>query len=242
MNIFILNGSPRGTMGNTFMLVDKLYKGMVEAGAEVTLLNVKDANINSCCGNFHCWYGKCIHDDDFTKLYLDKFKNSDIFVIATPVNFGGMSEYSIKAINRIIPLSHPYYEVRKGVTRHVVPARLPARQCYCRCADITKSLLFSVIEQTKDISESLGSDFLPPILRPHSAILKYMSGKVEPIEDVLSSCYSAGFQLAETGSISDDTLNSIKKPLMPRDEYILQINTLSDRLSVLATRRNRGSK
>jgi len=96
MKIVAINASHRGDKGHTRFLIDKLFQGAAEAGAEVDVVTLAKLEINRClsCGWCHTAEHRlqCVHDGkDDVRAILDKMAEADIIVYATPVYVFSMS-------------------------------------------------------------------------------------------------------------------------------------------------------
>lgn len=107
MKVLAVNGSPRGSKGNTEVLLVEFLKGCEDAGAETETVYLKDKNIKHCEGCFTCWTktpGKCIHEDDMEEL-LEKQKQADIVIYATPLYVFTVTGIMKDFMDRRIPLA-----------------------------------------------------------------------------------------------------------------------------------------
>ena len=96
MKILAINGSHRGDKGYTHFLLEKLFHGAVEAGAECETIPLAKLRINRCLGCGQCHTDdhllQCVYDDkDDVKAVFQKMAGADILVYATPVYVFGMS-------------------------------------------------------------------------------------------------------------------------------------------------------
>jgi len=83
-------GSPRRG-ANTETLVDSVLAGAVEGGATATKVILSELEIAPCQACNKCQRdGNCIHNDDMDAL-VDTMKNSDVWVLGTPVYWWGPS-------------------------------------------------------------------------------------------------------------------------------------------------------
>ena len=83
-------GSPRQG-GNTEIMVDEILKGAKDAGAEVEKILLGEMAIAPCQACYSCRdEGKCVQLDDMQELF-EKMKQSDIWVLGTPVYWWGPS-------------------------------------------------------------------------------------------------------------------------------------------------------
>lgn len=81
---------------------------------------LKEMNIVPCRSCGACGFktpGKCIFDDDMPKI-LKAFAPSSMVVFITPIRFGGYSSQLKKAVDRLMIIGEPLYEVKKGHLLH----------------------------------------------------------------------------------------------------------------------------
>ena len=100
MKILGIMGSHRRNRNTDQAL--KAFVSGIEKGAEIELLYLLDQDIKVCkaCGYCEQHYGKCLIQDDMTKIY-EKLKEADGIVFATPVYFNGVSTLMKIMIDRI---------------------------------------------------------------------------------------------------------------------------------------------
>lgn len=86
-NILLVHASPRSG-GNSSILADWFERGALEAGNEVTRVEVGHANISGCMACEYCFShdGACVQDDDMQKFY-PLLHEADVIVYATPMYF-----------------------------------------------------------------------------------------------------------------------------------------------------------
>ncbi len=92
----------------------------VEKKHQVDYLRLKDMQIAYCTGCWSCWTktpGRCIHTDDTVRL-LKSVINADMVLYITENTLGTMGSLMKKALDKHIPLVHPYTTVVKGECRH----------------------------------------------------------------------------------------------------------------------------
>ncbi|MBN1643446.1 MAG: flavodoxin family protein [Dehalococcoidales bacterium] len=88
MKVLGIAGSPRRG-GNTDILLAEFLKGAASKGVEVTSVFLSSLKITPCQHCDACLKGgKCRIQDDMQKIY-DELEQSDIIVIASPVQFLG---------------------------------------------------------------------------------------------------------------------------------------------------------
>jgi len=101
-----LSFSPR-KMGNTELLLDRVFCGARQLGAETELYRVADKSIRPCDGCGSCFKtGICHIQDDMQQLY-GKMLEADGLVFGTPVYFYNMTAQGKTVIDRTIALGGP---------------------------------------------------------------------------------------------------------------------------------------
>ena len=125
MNILILSGSPRKG-GNTELLVEAFVKGASQKH-HVEVVSVRDYKVNPCMGCNVCFKSKdntCVQKDDMTIIY-EKTAHADMFVIASPVYFYGLSAQLKAVIDRFHNPIRDSFRIKKTALLLVGAATLP---------------------------------------------------------------------------------------------------------------------
>lgn len=106
--IIALNGSPR-VNGTTAALVDEVFKGAVERGAQVKSYHLNNMKIKGCQSCYACKeQGRCILRDDMQPLY-DEIAEADAIIFATPVYMWQMTAQLKLVVDRLYPFLKPDY-------------------------------------------------------------------------------------------------------------------------------------
>jgi len=214
--------------GNTAMILNPFLEGMKEAGAEVELFYTRKLNINPCTGEFNCWLktpGECYHNDDM-KLILPKFIEADVVIIASPVYCFGLTGPMKNILDRIIPIAHPFLELRDGHTRHL-PREKPKIRKYVlvsNCGLWEKDNFDSLISYMETFCKNTGSEFAGTLLRPHGEAMRGMLKMGIPIGDIFEAAKEAGRQLVKTQKMSQETLDVVSRELLSREMCIQTAN------------------
>jgi hypothetical protein len=119
MNILILNGSPAGS--NLDGRLHELKTLLEKDGHSQKELTLRDMKYSPCRGCFSCWVknpGTCIFKDDGDVLCREVI-NSDMVILASPMIMGYPSALIKNALDRIIPLIHPYLEGVDNEAHHM---------------------------------------------------------------------------------------------------------------------------
>jgi len=119
MNITILNGSPK--QGALDAYLDKLIRALEKGGHTVAHLVLREMKLHPCTGCFNCWVktpGHCIHTDD-SDILDQAIIRSDFLLWASPLQMGFPSAIFKTAMDKHIPLLHPYLEISNHEMHHV---------------------------------------------------------------------------------------------------------------------------
>jgi multimeric flavodoxin WrbA len=119
MKALIFDGSREGEPGLD-PIRSVVENEISDAGWEVETLPLRDMKISPCNGCFKCWTktpGICAIDDTGREV-TKKLVRSDLFVILTPITFGGYSSQVKKALDRSLGWMLPYFTKIQGYTHH----------------------------------------------------------------------------------------------------------------------------
>lgn len=109
--VLIIATSPRKN-GNSNRLAQEFEKGAKESGNNTEIIYLHDKNIGFCKGCLACQNSqKCIIKDDANEI-VEKMKNSDVIVWATPIYYYEMSGQMKTMIDRSNPLFSSNYSFR----------------------------------------------------------------------------------------------------------------------------------
>lgn len=97
---------------NSEILAKECEKGAKDAGHEVELVSLKEKNIKFCIGCFTCLSkGVCVLKDDVEEI-MEKVKEAEVIVYATPIYYYEMSGQMKTLLDRLNPLYSSDYEFR----------------------------------------------------------------------------------------------------------------------------------
>jgi multimeric flavodoxin WrbA len=227
MQALAINASPRMDKGNTALVLSPFLNGLREAGARVEAYYTQKLDIRPCQGEYHCWFkdpGTCYRHDDMQDL-LPRIGAADVLVLATPLYLDGVSGPMKTLLDRTIPLSHPFFELRDDHCRH--PKRSGGGGklvLVSNCGFWEMDNFDPLLAHMEAVSRNLARDFAGALLRPHGPAMGRMAHKGAPPQDVLDAAREAGIQLARDGAMSPGTLETVGRELLPRDEYIRAAN------------------
>ncbi len=119
MKALILNSFSGDSAMNSSL--QNLKSQLSGQGVETGELILRDMKYSPCRGCFNCWVktpGLCVFKDDGDILCREVL-HSDIIILASPVLMGYPSAMIKNALDRIIPLVHPYLEDLDGEVHHM---------------------------------------------------------------------------------------------------------------------------
>ncbi len=91
MKILAINGSPHTTRSTTRKLVSFVLEGAAEAGAETEIIDLCDFRVTPCTACEGCSFnGICVYEDDVPPI-VERMKESDGVVFASPVYIDNVS-------------------------------------------------------------------------------------------------------------------------------------------------------
>lgn len=119
MKITILNGNPQNSAFDTYLIQTQAL--LEEKGCKVKHILLRELPLKYCTGCWGCWVktpGKC--QSDSASQEMDKaIINSDFVLWAAPMKMGYPSELLKMAMDKHLPLIHPYMEVAQFEAHHL---------------------------------------------------------------------------------------------------------------------------
>ena len=222
MKVLAINGSPRGEKSSTAHMLNPLLEGMRKGGAETELVHLRKLKINHCIGCYICWTktpGKCVQKDDMEHL-LEKYVNSDIVILGTPLYHFTMSGILKDFVERTLPTCEPWLVENTnipGVTTHPLRFEKPdALVLVSPCGFPEFEHFKPLVDWYRHYVKENGRKNLGEILRPSAEGLSRgeMQGIFAPYYEILKT---AGEELIKAGCVSEDTQKKLEQNLFPGD-------------------------
>lgn len=228
MKVLAINSSPHKDKSTTSLILDPFLEGLKDEGAEIELHYASDLKVNPCLGDFGCWIktpGKCIQNDDMN--WIDqKIEQTDILVLASPVYCDGVNGPMKTILDRTITLTLPFFEIVDDHLRH--PPRNGGKQSkialVSNCGFWEMDNFNPMITHIKAFCKNSHSEFAGALLRPHGPAFQNMMEMGVPVKDVQDAAMEAGRQLAKDGEMSEETLSTVSRKLLPREMYMQIVN------------------
>ena len=220
LKVFVINGSPNMDKGSTAFILNPFIEGMREAGAEVEVFYTKKLKINPCQGEFNCWKvhpGECFQKDDMANI-LPVLAESEIWVLASPLYFHGVTGPLKNFLDRTIPLMLPFAEIKDGHIRHNMRENVKLKKLVlvASCGFWKLDHLDPLVEYVKGVCDETKSEFAGALLRPHAHVIS----EGMPIDFIINASKEAGKQLIINGHMSSETLELISKVLLPQQAHM----------------------
>lgn len=228
MKVVAINSSPNMRQGNTYLIVKPFVDGMEEAGAEVEVFFTKKLNVKPCLGCYSCWFqtpGECVQEDDMLML-LPKILKADIFVIATPLYFDGISGEMKILLERLIPRAFPFIELRDSHTRHPLRGgKKPGKLVLISVCGFWELENFNaMLTHIHAICRNSQWEFAGALLRPHGAALREMQKVGIQMDDIFKAAKEPGKELIDVGKISPQTLKKVSRELVSQKDFVKIFN------------------
>jgi multimeric flavodoxin WrbA len=119
MKITILNGNPNQSPFDSYL--EQLKQKLETERHQVTQLDLRNLPLRHCVGCWGCWVktpGQCVSRD--ASVEMDRAViNSDFVLWAAPLRMGFPTELLKMALDKHLPLIHPYMEVVYGEGHHL---------------------------------------------------------------------------------------------------------------------------
>ncbi len=224
MKILVLNGSPRREKSNTMRVTRAFLAGLTEGGgAEVELIHLSDCRITPCAGCLSCWgrtEGECVIKNDDIPLLKEKVLAADIIVECFPLYFFGMPGTVKVFTDRMLSMLCTYrgQVPVKGTPFHGIRPGVEGKKfvVISTCGYAQTDLVYDPLLAQLDIICGPGAYL--PVLCPQGKTL-CVPELTERIDRFLTKFTDAGRELRDTGTVSEQTLLSLRKPPFPQRTF-----------------------
>ena len=229
MNILAINGSPRGTKGNTERLLEPFLQGARDAGARTEVVYLKDQRIEHCLGCFACWTqtpGVCVQKDDMPAL-LEKVRKADVLVLATPLYVFTFSGLLKDFVDRIaIPIQMPQIERIGDQYVHPMrhPEEWPKKLVLISNAGFPGAQHFEGLKETMRAWAKLPGFELAGMICCTAGPLLRIPQLKENVAWYADAARQAGTEVVEQGAISAQTSEILDRQLVEPAAYAEMTN------------------
>lgn len=226
MKILSINSSFRGSNGFSKFLIDHLFQGAEEKGAECENINLSELKLNHCIDCQVCQksthFLRCIFSDkDDVSAVYKKMRNADILIFATPVYTMGMSSLLKILLERFYSTSKvgEFSFTKSGLYFHHVDPDICKKPfviltvCDNPEAEMTKN----IISFFKTYSKFMDTESVGMLVRKSAGMFAFNKPKPNNSPIVLSiydAYIQAGRELVELGKITKQTQKKASQPLI----------------------------
>lgn len=229
MRILAINSSYRGNKGHTHFLIEKLFQGAKESGAECEVVTLSKNKINMCKACNICQsekhYLRCVYDEkDDVKSTFSKMEKSNIIIFATPVYIFGISGLMKIFLDRIYSTSD-VNDIRVSKSKlmfhhinHSICSK-PFVTLIC-CDNLEDETPKNILSYFKSYSQFMDAPQVGTLIRNAGVLtgqgkdLK-KEGKFPKIYEVYEAYKQAGRELAEYGKITGKTEKKANQEIIP---------------------------
>jgi multimeric flavodoxin WrbA len=236
MKILVLQGSFRMEKGLTDTILKCFMQGIRCAvnDVEIDSVYLADKVILSCRGCLNCWTsleGRCSLNDDMVEI-VEKFREADVVIAATPIYMDGMSSYMKRVWERFFPLLSPYFQKGTYKTRHMTRIDKGKGLFLLSVAALPENMQFDpIIMSFERIAYNFQMEYLGHLVRPEVHSLTLRKKFNEKIDHVLGSIKECGKEFGTFLKISEETLEKAQSPIVDSiDDFIDMNNKMWDRV------------
>ena len=221
MKAFAISGSSRGAKGVTWKLLERFLVGLEEGGAQTNVIQLRDLTISYCNACLTCMHktpGKCAIKDDMDSIY-PHLKESDLFVMATPVYVDTMSAQMKAVMDRCICGLDPYLRIDAADrVRHPFSWTMPDKFFLISTSGFPEPESFAPLVQTfRAQAANFGCEPIGEICVPGSIALQMAPQLLEAHLDMIQQ---AGKMVAMQGMVEPTLLDEINRPIVTREKYL----------------------
>lgn len=233
MNILAINASPHKSRGNTHLILEPFLQGAEEAGAETESFFLYENEIGFCIGCLSCAIktpGVCVLLDDM-KILIDKVRETDILIIASPLYIDGLTAICKAFIDRLAPLLSYELTMRNGHCRHLYSGRHCSKLfLISSCGFYELDNFESMIDHINKICANLNMEYLGNLLRPAAHLMRDTESFRNEIEKTKKFAYQAGKEIVINGKVSASTMNNVSAPFTDMHNFIHRSNEYSKKI------------
>jgi multimeric flavodoxin WrbA len=232
MNILALNASYRGEQGQTQHLINRLFEGAREAGAECESLTLVKLKINHCLGCNQCqrnarrlepapagqeprYEVTCVyHDKDDVSQIFAKMKQADLLIYATPIYVFQMSTLLKAVFERFYGAcySAEFRVTKSGLMFHNVDPALMSKPFVSLvvCDNLENDTPANVRSYFKTFAGFMEAEQVGDLVRNAGALSGHgrdpaAEKRLPKLTEVYAAYHQAGRDLATQGEISPAT-------------------------------------
>lgn len=227
MNILVINGSPYKNKSTTLRITKAFLEGM---GETAEIVNTIDLKINPCRACYACWVktnGKCIQKDDAIEI-LEKIRAADLVIWSVPVYCYSVPSHCKVLMDRTMCFNRPEMYVGEDGKSHHYGYEDGSKPTVL----ISTGGLPDVAGNFDGVAFQLKHMFgenTATILCAEAALFMYNETKALTLP-YLEAAKKAGTEYRSDGRITEETQTILNSLMVPREEYINNVNQAFARL------------
>lgn len=226
MKILAINSSYRGSKGFTKFLIDKLFQGATEKGADCEIINLSELKINHCIDCKVCrrpgHFLNCVfHDEDDVAMVYSKMKEADIIIFATPVYTFAMSSLLKILLERYYSTAkvEEFCITKSGLFFHHVDSDICKKPFVplVVCDNLENETPRNILSYFKTYSKFMDAKIVGTLVRKSAGMFGFNQAERNSspvISRVYAAYIQAGRELALMGRISRSTEKKANEPMI----------------------------
>ncbi|MDU2063304.1 MAG: flavodoxin family protein [Sporomusaceae bacterium] len=234
MKMVAINGSPKGRLSNTEVMVNAFLQGAQTAGAETENIFLAEKEVQHCRGCFSCWFhtpGQCVIHDDMAQV-LSLCEGADIWLLATPLYFDHVTGILKDFMDRTIVKGDPHFQQdANGECCHLKKTDVPSPKLIMisNCGFSERSHFQVVSHWLERVARNMKTEVLGEFYATQGGLLRSESDEMAPIiTEYLKNLAEAGRQIALGQQVSAEIKRSLEQKFVPDEQYIQAANAYFD--------------
>lgn len=113
MKVLLINGSPKGSKGNTHMALSEVAKALESNGIDSETVSIGTKAVQGCIACNRCSeLGRCVFNDELYSSIREKLETADGVVIGSPVYYAGPNGSLCALLDRLFYSALPLLEYK----------------------------------------------------------------------------------------------------------------------------------
>lgn len=113
MKVLLINGSPKGSKGNTHIALSEVAKALEANGIDSEIVSIGAKAVQGCIACNRCVeLGRCVFNDEVYSRIREKLETADGVVIGSPVYFAGPNGSLCALLDRLFYSALPLLEYK----------------------------------------------------------------------------------------------------------------------------------
>lgn len=213
-------------MGFSSFLIDKIFEGAREVGADCEKLNLTELKLTQCIGCQTCQTSehrlKCIFNDkdDAANIY-DKMRKADIIVFSTPIYMLGMSSHLKILFERYFSTAKvdEFKVTKSGLFFHDVDKDITQKPfvAIVVCDNLEDEIPRNTVSYFKQYAKFMDAQMVGLLVRKSAGMFKFdqQAKELNPtVSDVYDAYVQAGKELVLLGKIQKPTQKRANQSLV----------------------------